>query len=51
LANNRFVDPMPIKLPRGRVLEDPALASFERYDTVMNRQPPAWWRRARRGGK
>jgi murein DD-endopeptidase MepM/ murein hydrolase activator NlpD len=30
LVNGRFVDPMRIKLPRGRVLEGPVLASFER---------------------
>ena len=29
LINGRFVDPMKIKLPRGRVLEGPLLASFE----------------------
>jgi murein DD-endopeptidase MepM/ murein hydrolase activator NlpD len=44
MVNNRFVDPMRIKLPRGRVLDGPALASFERdrerYDTAMNRAPP-----------
>jgi murein DD-endopeptidase MepM/ murein hydrolase activator NlpD len=30
LVNGRFVDPMRIKLPRGRVLEGTMLASFER---------------------
>jgi murein DD-endopeptidase MepM/ murein hydrolase activator NlpD len=44
MVNNRFVDPMRIKLPRGRVLEGPALGSFdrerERFDAAMNRQPP-----------
>jgi murein DD-endopeptidase MepM/ murein hydrolase activator NlpD len=30
LVNNRFLDPMRIKLPRGRVLEGAVLASFER---------------------
>jgi murein DD-endopeptidase MepM/ murein hydrolase activator NlpD len=30
LVNGRFVDPMRIKLPRGRVLEGPMLANFER---------------------
>jgi hypothetical protein len=30
LVNSRFVDPMRIKLPRGRVLEGTVLASFER---------------------
>ncbi len=44
MVNNRFVDPMRIKLPRGRVLEGPTFASFERerdrYDGAMNRQAP-----------
>ena len=30
LVNNRFVDPMRIKLPRGRVLEGLPLALFEK---------------------
>jgi murein DD-endopeptidase MepM/ murein hydrolase activator NlpD len=30
IVNGRFVDPMRIKLPRGRVLEGAVLASFER---------------------
>jgi murein DD-endopeptidase MepM/ murein hydrolase activator NlpD len=29
LINGRFVDPMKIKLPRGRVLEGPLLAGFD----------------------
>ena len=29
LVNGRFVDPMRIKLPRGRVLDGPVLANFE----------------------
>jgi len=41
LVNSRFVDPMRIKLPRGRVLEGPVLASFEqereRLDGIMAR--------------
>jgi murein DD-endopeptidase MepM/ murein hydrolase activator NlpD len=41
LINGRFVDPMKIKLPRGRVLEGPMLAGFEqeraRLDGMMNR--------------
>ena len=41
LINGRFVDPMKIKLPRGRVLEGTLLAGFdqERYrlDTMMTR--------------
>ncbi|MBV8791706.1 MAG: M23 family metallopeptidase, partial [Pseudolabrys sp.] len=43
LVNSRFVDPMRIKLPRGRVLEGPALAGFdrerERLDNIMTRKP------------
>jgi murein DD-endopeptidase MepM/ murein hydrolase activator NlpD len=44
LVNNRFVDPLKIKLPRGRVLDGPTLASFdkdrEQYDAIMNRPAP-----------
>jgi murein DD-endopeptidase MepM/ murein hydrolase activator NlpD len=40
LVNGRFVDPMRIKLPRGRSLEGPLMASFEkerdRLDTMMS---------------
>jgi murein DD-endopeptidase MepM/ murein hydrolase activator NlpD len=43
LVNGRFVDPMRIKLPRGRALEGPTLAGFEqerdRLDKMMARQP------------
>jgi len=43
LVNGRFVDPMRIKLPRGRVLEGPMLASFEkerdRLDGMISRKP------------
>ena len=43
IVNGRFVDPMRIKLPRGRVLEGPLLASFERererLDNIMARRP------------
>ncbi len=43
LVNGRFVDPMRIKLPRGRALEGPTLATFEqerdRLDSMMARQP------------
>jgi len=43
LVNGRFVDPMRIKLPRGRVLDGPMLASFEqereRLDGIMARKP------------
>ena len=39
LVNGRFVDPMRVKLPRGRSLEGPVLAGFEkerdRLDTQM----------------
>jgi murein DD-endopeptidase MepM/ murein hydrolase activator NlpD len=41
LINGRFVDPMKIKLPRGRVLEGTLLAGFDqersRLDTMMTR--------------
>ena len=44
LVNNRFVDPLKIKLPRGRVLDGATLASFdkdrEQYDGIMNRPAP-----------
>ena len=37
--NGRFVNPMTVKLPRGRVLDGPTLAEFERdrqqLDTLM----------------
>ncbi len=40
LVNGRFVDPMRIKLPRGRSLDGPLMASFEkerdRVDAMMN---------------
>jgi murein DD-endopeptidase MepM/ murein hydrolase activator NlpD len=40
LVNGRFVDPMRIKLPRGRSLDGPLIASFEkerdRLDTMMS---------------
>jgi murein DD-endopeptidase MepM/ murein hydrolase activator NlpD len=41
LVNGRFVDPMRIKLPRGRSLDGPLLANFEqerdRLDSMMNK--------------
>jgi murein DD-endopeptidase MepM/ murein hydrolase activator NlpD len=41
--NGRFVDPMRIKLPRGRELQGPILAGFEkereRLDVLMTRKP------------
>ncbi len=43
LVNSRFVDPMRIKLPRGRVLEGSVLAGFEkerdRLDGMMAQSP------------
>lgn len=40
LVNGRFVDPMRVKLPRGRSLEGPLMAAFEkerdRLDAMMN---------------
>ena len=40
IVNNRFVDPMRVKLPRGRSLEGGLLANFEkerdRLDAQMN---------------
>jgi murein DD-endopeptidase MepM/ murein hydrolase activator NlpD len=43
LINDRFVNPMTIKLPRGRVLDGVALAQFEKdraqLDTALNRAP------------
>ena len=45
LINGRFVDPMKVKLPRGRVLEGGLLAGFEqertRLDTMMTRATPS----------
>jgi murein DD-endopeptidase MepM/ murein hydrolase activator NlpD len=44
IINDRFVDPMKIKLPRGRVLEGPQLAGFEeqreKLDQVLARAAP-----------
>jgi len=43
LVNGRFVDPMRIKLPRGRSLDGPLLANFEverdRIDATMANRP------------
>jgi len=43
LVNGRFVDPMRIKLPRGRVLDGQILTAFEqereRLDGIMARKP------------
>ena len=42
VVNGRFVDPMRIRLPRGRVLEGPILAGFEkerdRVESMMQRK-------------
>jgi murein DD-endopeptidase MepM/ murein hydrolase activator NlpD len=38
LVNGRFVDPMRIKLPRGRSLEGPLLASFEKERDRLDAQ-------------
>jgi murein DD-endopeptidase MepM/ murein hydrolase activator NlpD len=42
VVNGRFVDPMRIRLPRGRVLEGPMLAGFEkereRVENMINRK-------------
>jgi murein DD-endopeptidase MepM/ murein hydrolase activator NlpD len=44
IVNDRFVDPMRIKLPRGRVLDGGTLATFEKdrdqLDTVLSRGSP-----------
>jgi murein DD-endopeptidase MepM/ murein hydrolase activator NlpD len=45
MINGRFVDPMKVKLPRGRVLEGPVLANFEQtrdqIDHMMGNDAPA----------
>jgi len=45
LVNGRFVDPMRVKLPRGRSLEGPVMAGFEkerdRVEGMMTRKPGA----------
>jgi len=45
LVNSRFVDPMRVKLPRGRSLEGSLMASFDkerdRLDTMMNNRGAA----------
>jgi murein DD-endopeptidase MepM/ murein hydrolase activator NlpD len=44
LVNNRFVDPMKVKLPRGRVLDGTLLAGFDqertRLDAMLTRATP-----------
>jgi len=53
VVNGRFVDPMRIRLPRGRVLEGPILAGFERerdrVEGMMSRKPGAQARVAAQG--
>ena len=44
LVNGRFVDPLRVRLPRGRVLDGPMLTSFEkereRFDGIITRNSP-----------
>ncbi len=44
LVNGRFVDPLRVKLPRGRVLEGPLMAGFDkerdRVDNIITRSTP-----------
>jgi murein DD-endopeptidase MepM/ murein hydrolase activator NlpD len=51
LINGRFVDPMKVKLPRGRVLEGGLLTAFEqertRLDTLMTRATPSRYAQTR----
>jgi len=51
LINGRFVDPMKIKLPRGRVLDGTLLAGFEqertRLDAMMTRGSPSRYAQGR----
>jgi len=51
LINGRFVDPMRIKLPRGRVLEGPLLAGFDqergRMEAMMTRATPSRYAQTR----
>jgi len=51
LINGRFVDPMKIKLPRGRVLDGTLLATFDqertRLDAMMTGGTPARYAQTR----
>jgi murein DD-endopeptidase MepM/ murein hydrolase activator NlpD len=51
LINGRFVDPMKIKLPRGRVLEGAPLAGFDqertRLEAMMTRATPSRYAQTR----
>ena len=44
LVNGRFVDPLRVKLPRGRVLDGPMMADFDqerdRVDSIITRSSP-----------
>jgi murein DD-endopeptidase MepM/ murein hydrolase activator NlpD len=51
LINGRFVDPMKVRLPRGRVLEGALLTTFDqertRLDTLMTRATPSRYAQTR----
>ena len=51
LINGRFVDPMRIKLPRGRVLDGPLLAGFDqeraRLEAMITRATPSRYAQTR----
>jgi len=51
IVNDRFVDPMRIKLPRGRVLDGPTLAAFnndrDQLDAVLSHAPSSHIAQAR----
>ena len=51
MVNGRFVDPMRIKLPRGRVLDGTLLAGFEqertRLDAMLTRASPSRYAQGR----
>ncbi len=51
LINGRFVDPMKVRLPRGRVLEGTLLTAFDqertRLDTLMTRATPSRYAQTR----
>jgi murein DD-endopeptidase MepM/ murein hydrolase activator NlpD len=55
LVNGRFVDPMRIRLPRGRVLDGPVLAGFEqerdRVENIMTRAPSRMAQNAQANGR
>jgi murein DD-endopeptidase MepM/ murein hydrolase activator NlpD len=51
LVNGRFVDPMKVKLPRGRVLEGPLLTAFDqertRLEAMLTRATPTRYAQGR----